>query len=225
MKLIEKYIVKQLFLNSMLILLLILSIFSLSKSVQLIEISLNKGLPFVYLIKLIIFSLPSVIPFLLPIIFCLSIFFTYTRMRTDRELIIIESSGGSKNFVIKPVIIFGLTLSFISLVFTLYLSPKSNQNFRFLINTIKNDYSSSFLQEGIFNTIGKDFTIFLKQRLNDGELRNIFIHDTRDTNKPNTLISKEGYVIKTAEGNKILLKDGSQQFLSQEKKEALNIIF
>ena len=49
-------------------------------------------------------------------------------MRTyDREPIIIESSGGSKNFVIKPVIIFGLTLSFISLVFTLYLSPKSNQ--------------------------------------------------------------------------------------------------
>ena len=224
MKLIEKYIVKQLFLNSMLILLLILSIFSLSKSVQLIEISLNKGLPFVYLIKLIIFSLPSVIPFLLPIIFCLSIFFTYTRMRTDRELIIIESSGGSKNFVIKPVIIFGLALSFLSLVFTLYLSPKSNQNFRFLINTIKNDYSSSFLQEGIFNTIGKDFTIFLKQRLNDGELRNIFIHDTRDTNKPNTLISKEGYVIKTAEGNKILLKDGSQQFLSQEKKK-LSILY
>ena len=81
-----------------------------------------------------------------------------------------------------------------------------------------------FLQEGIFNTIGKDFTIFLKQRLNDGELRNIFIHDTRDTKKPNTLISKEGYVIKTAEGNKILLKDGSQQFLSQEKKN-FNIIF
>ena len=58
----------------MLILLLILSIFSLSKSVQLIEISLNKGLPFVYLIKLIIFSLPSVIPFLLPIIFVYQFF-------------------------------------------------------------------------------------------------------------------------------------------------------
>ena len=224
MKLIEKYIVKQLFLNSMLILLLILSIFSLSKSVQLIELSLNRGLPFFYLIKLIILSLPSVIPFLLPIIFCLSIFFTFTRMRTDRELIIIESSGGSKNLLIKPVMVYGLILSILSLIFTIYLSPKSNQNFRFLINTIKNDYSSSFLQEGIFNTIGKDFTIFLKQRLKNGELRNLFIHDTRDASKPNTLISKEGYIIKTPTGNKILLKNGSQQFLSQEKKK-LSILY
>ena len=29
-------------------------------------------------------------------------------------------------------------------------------------NTLKNDYSSTLLQEGTFNTFGKDFTIFVK---------------------------------------------------------------
>lgn len=223
MKLIQRYIIKQMFINSMLILILILSIFSLSKSVQLIELSLNKGLPFFYIVNLILLSLPSIVPFLLPIIFCLSIFFTFTRMKNDRELIIIESSGGSKNFVIKPVVILGAGFSVLSLVFTLYLSPVCNQKFRFLINTIKNDYSSSFLQEGIFNTIGKDFTIFLKSRLQNGELNNLFIHDTRDSEKPNTLIAKKGYLINSEDGNKILLKYGSQQFLSKQNK--LSILY
>ena len=83
-----------------------------------------------------------------------------------------------------------------------------------------------FLQEGIFYAIGKDFTIF-KTTLNDGELRNIFIHDTRDTDKPNTLISKEGYVIKKQQKEtKILLKEKWQSaiFITGEKK-TFNTLF
>ena len=48
-----------------------------------------------------------------------------------------------------------------------------------------------FSEEGMFNIIGKDFTIFIKQNNKEG-LHNIFIHDTRDVNKPTTLIAKKG---------------------------------
>lgn len=224
MKLIERYILKQLIINSMLILLLILSIFSLSKSVQLIELSINRGLPFNIFFKLVFFSLPSIIPYLFPIIFCLSIFFTFSRMRNDRELIVIESLSGTKFSMLKPVIFYGTVLTLISLFFTINLSPKSNHNFRYLINDIKSKYSSSLLQEGVFNIIGEDFTIFVKQRHSDGKLKNIFIHDTREKGKPNTLISKQGTLIDSNNENKIFLEDGSQQFLSKEKSK-LSILY
>ena len=55
-------------------------------------------------------------------------------------------------------------MSFVSFFFTLYQSPKSNENFKILLYTLKNDYSSSLLQEGTFNNFGKDFTIFVKER-------------------------------------------------------------
>ena len=58
--------------------------------------------------------------------------------------------------------------------FSIYQTPESNKNFKLLLYTIKNDYSSSLLQEGVFNTIGKDFTIFIKESNKDG-LNNIFI--------------------------------------------------
>ncbi len=223
MNLVDKYIFKQLFNNSFLILTLIISVFCLGKSVQLVELMVNRGLPIEIFFKLILFSLPQIIPVLLPITICLSIFFVYSRMQTDRELMILRSSCFSPFDLIKPTFYFSLILSFVSFFFTLHQAPKSNENFKILLYTIKNDYSSTLLQEGTFNTIGKSFTIFLKQRDSDGVLNSIFIHDTRDPQKPSTLIANKGRLINTKEATKILLEQGSQQFQSKEKK--LSILY
>ncbi len=224
MKLIEKYIFKQLVSSSVLLLLLIISIFSLSKSVQLIELSLNRGLPLIYFFKLIMLSLPAIIPVLLPVVICLSVFFTYSRMRNDSELIILEGSGSSKFQLTKPVLIYGITLLIISLLFTIFFSPNSNKDFKKLLYSIKNDYSSSLLEEGTFNTIGKDYTIFLKKRNSEGELTNVFIHDTRNIQKPTTLIAEKGLLLKSKNGNSMLLENGSQHFFSNVDKK-LSVLY
>ena len=222
MNLVDKYIFKQLSNNSFLILVLIISIFCLGKSVQLIELMVSRGLPAYVFFKLILNSLPQIIPTLLPVITGLSVFFVYTRMQTDRELVILQSSGHSNVELIKPVVLFSLLLTFLSGFFTIHQAPLSNKNFKILLYTIKNDYSATLLQEGMFNTIGKDFTIFIKQNNKEG-LHNIFIHDTRDAKRPTTLIAKKGNIINTDSSTKIFLRNGSQQFQSQNKK--LSILY
>ena len=217
MKLVDKYILKQLLNNSFLILILIISLFCLAKSVQLIELMVGRGLPFLIFSKLILLSLPQIIPTLLPVIVSLSIFFVLSRMQTDKEMIVLQSSNFSVFDILKPIIIFSIIMSLISFFFTLHQSPKSNQDFKVLLYTLKNDYSSTLLQEGTFNTFGKDFTIFVKQRKKDG-LHNVFIHDTRDEKRTSTLIAKKGNLISTDESTKILLEQGSQHFQSKDKK-------
>ena len=217
MNLVDKYILRQLFNNSILILILIISLFCLAKSVQLIELMVGRGLPFNIFSKLIFLSLPQIIPILLPIIVSLSIFFVLSRMQSDKELIILLSSNFSIYNIIKPTLIFSILMSCISFFFTLYQSPKSNENFKILLYTLKNDYSSSLLQEGTFNNFGKDFTIFVKERKKDG-LHNVFIHDTRDEEKTSTLIAKKGRLITYPDSTKILLQNGSQHFQGKDKK-------
>ena len=224
MKLIEKYVLRQLVANSMLLFLLIISIFSLSKSVQLIDLSLNRGLPFIYFFKLISLTLPAIIPVILPIIFSLSILFTYSRMRNDSELVIFESSGASQASLSKPVLFYGIFLTLVSLSFTAFISPSSNQIFKALLYSIKNDYSASLLEEGRFNTIGNEYTIFVKKRHSDGQLSNVFIHDTRNSEKPTTLIAKKGSLIKFDNGTKILLENGTQHFYSNIDKK-LSVLY
>lgn len=217
MKLIDKYIFRQLCYNSLLIFLLIISLFCLAKSVQLIELMVGRGLPFQIFFKLITLSLPQIIPVILPIIISLSTFFVFSRMHTDRELIILQSSSYSILDILKPIIIFSSILSCVSYLFTLQLAPKSNSDFKKLFYTLKNDYSSTLLQEGTFNTIGKNFTIFVKERKTDG-LHNVFIHDTRNNEQTSTLIAKKGKIISNDNSTKILLENGSQQFQSQDRK-------
>ena len=222
MNLVDKYIIRQLFSNSILILFLIISIFCLAKSVQLIELMVGRGLPFSIFLKLIFLSLPQIIPVLLPVIVSLSIYFVFSRMQTDKELIILQSSSFSVFDIFKPTLIFSTVMAIISCYFTLYLSPKSNQDFKVLLYTLKNDYSSTLLQEGTFNTFGNNFTIFVKERKKDG-LHNVFIHDTRDKNRSSTLIAKKGKLVSSIESTKILLEDGSQHFQGKDKK--LSILY
>ena len=70
---------------------------------QLIELMVSRGLPASVFFKLIFNSLPQIIPTLLPIITGLSIFFVYSRMQTDREMVILQSSGFSNVELVKPV--------------------------------------------------------------------------------------------------------------------------
>jgi len=223
MNLVEKYICSQLLKNSVLILLLIICLFSLSKSVQLIDLIINRGLPSIFFVKLIVLSLPEIIPVLFPIIVSLSVFFVFSRMKSDNELIILQTSGLTQMELIRPVLVFSISVSLISLFFTIIVAPKSNENFKILLYSLKNDYSSTLLQEGMFNTIGKDLTIFVKDRLEGGQLSNIFIHDSREKDEQTTLIAKKGTLIGGKNSTKILLEDGSQQFQSKEKK--LSILY
>ena len=224
MKLIEKYFLKQLAYTCFLLFLLIVSIFSLSKSVQLIDLSINRGLPFNFFLKLIGLSLPAIIPIILPVIFCLAINITYSRMRNDSELIIFESSGTSLLRLARPVIYLGIFLSILSFCFTWALAPTSNKTFKLLLYSIKNDYSSSLLEEGSFNNIGSDYTIYVKKRDSSGNLNNIFIHDTRNKDKPSTLIANKGSLLKSKSGTKILLEDGTQHFYSNLDKK-LSVLY
>ena len=114
MNLVDRYIFKQLFNNSILILIFIVSIFTLAKSVQLIELLISRNLPASVFFNLIINSVPQIIPTLFTIIVSLSIFFVYSRMQTDKELIILRASSYSNFDLTKPTLLFGLILGLIS---------------------------------------------------------------------------------------------------------------
>ena len=89
------------------------------------------------------------------------------------------------------------------------------KNFKILLYTLKNDYSSSLLQEGTFNNLVKTLQYLLKKE-KDG-LHNVFIHDTRDE-RTSTLIAKKGRLITNPDSTEILLQDGSKHFREKDKK-------
>lgn len=86
--------------------------------------------------KLILFSLPASFDIVIPISLLFAILLSFGRLSFDGEITALQSSGVSFFQMGKLLLIFILLLTGISLVFSAYLTPWSNQNYKKLYQEI-----------------------------------------------------------------------------------------
>ena len=114
---------------------------------------IGRGLPFYIFLKLISLSLPQIIPVILPIIACLSIYFVFSRMHTDRELIILQSSSYTVLDIIKPIIIFStINRNLLSKLFAINIA----ENILNWIPKGTHDYNKLIKPEELKKTLSKE---------------------------------------------------------------------
>ena len=94
---------------------------------------------------------------------------------------------------------------------TLYLVPVSYRAFKELQFQIRHNYTDVLLREGIFNTIGKNITVYIRARHKTGELVGILVHDDRDPDEKITLIAEKGALLITETGPRVLMQNGNRQ--------------
>ena len=79
--------------------------------------------------------------------------FVYSRLNSDRELIVMQAAGASPISLAKPAIIMAFFAIVIGYFMTLYVTPKSYQGFRNLQWDIRYSFAHVLLKEGVFNSI------------------------------------------------------------------------
>ena len=143
-----RYVLRQLFAGMILVSAGLTCIIWLSQSLRFVEMIVNRGLSagtFVYMTMLL---LPNFLTVILPIALFTVIVFTYSKMVTDRELVVMRAAGVGQFGLAKPALI----VTFLTLVFgyllNLYLLPESYRAFRILQWEIRNTYSHVLLKEG-----------------------------------------------------------------------------
>ncbi|MCD6575194.1 LptF/LptG family permease [Candidatus Aerophobetes bacterium] len=86
--------------------------------------------PLLKVFKLIIFSLPSFFDIIIPVSLLFSILLSFGRLSANGEITAIRSSGISLLQTETPVIAFATCLTFISLLFSSFLTPWCNQMYK-----------------------------------------------------------------------------------------------
>jgi lipopolysaccharide export system permease protein len=100
---------------------------------------------------------------------------------------------------------------------SLYFLPLSFRTFKDLQFNIRNNYSTVLLQEGVFNTIGDDLTVYVRERTGEGELRGILVHDARDDDQPVTMMADRGAIVQSDQGPRVVLVDGNRQVVNPDQ--------
>jgi len=218
-----RYVLRQLFAGMLLVSAGLTCIIWLSQSLRFVEMIVNRGLSagtFVYMTMLL---LPNFLTVILPIALFTVIVFTYSKMVTDRELVVMRAAGVGQFGLSKPALI----ITFLTLIFgyilNLYLLPESYRAFRLLQWEIRNTYSHVLLKEGSFNAISGDVTVYVRERAPDGQLLGILVHDERDETAPVTLMAERGALVDTGKKPRVVMYNGNRQTVGANAK--LSILY
>jgi lipopolysaccharide export system permease protein len=196
----------------------------LSQSLRFIEMIVNRGLSAGMFAYLTVLLLPNFLVIVLPIALFTVVVFTYSKLISDRELMVMRASGLSQFSLAKPALIMALMVMGFGYALNLYLVPQSYTKFRELQWDIRYSYSHILLREGAFNTVSKGITVYVRQRTNDGQLLGLLVHDQRDKNKPFTLMAAKGAMVQTDQGARVIMFNGNRQTVDK-KTNKMSILY
>ena len=222
MKRLDRYILRQCFGVMIFVTAALSAAIWLAQSLRLIDLIVNRGLSievFLYLAALI---LPRFLDIVLPIGVFIAVLFTFNRLSGESELVVMRSAGLSQLALAKPVLLLAGIAFLVLMSLSVYFLPASNRAFKDLQFEIRNRFVSSLIQEGTFTTISDKLTIYIRSRDDRGEVTGLLISDSRDPEKPVTILAERGVFVDSPSGARIVMVNGNrQQFDPDTRKLSL----
>lgn len=210
------YIFRQLVVGMILVTAGLTCVIWLMQSLRFVEMIVNRGLTAGTFIYMTMLMLPNFLPIILPIALFTVVVFIYSKLSTDRELVVMRGAGLSQWALAKPAI--SLSLIVVMLIYTLnlFIMPESWRKFREMQWSLRNSFAHIILQEGAFNTLTQDITVYVRERSKDGQLRGVLVHDNRDPQRPTTYMAERGALVETGDAGRLILFDGNRQEMDRK---------
>ncbi|MCR5506626.1 MAG: LPS export ABC transporter permease LptF [bacterium] len=215
-KIIDKYIIKQILFGLFIVSSILLGIAWLSQVIRLLSYLVNNNIGFWSFLKMTSLLIPDLLVIIFPIALFAVILFVYNKLTSDKELIIMEAVGMSARDLSRPTIILSIIITLICFLVTLYFSPIYATKYRTFIFDNQNDVSALLIQEGEFNQITEGLTLYVKSS-QDNILSDIFINDQRQKNRVRTILAEQGIVSTTNSNISLALVNGSIQEKAKDK--------
>lgn len=220
MKSITWYIVRQVTAVTLLAAFVLCFMVWLFRSLDIVDMMLNRGLALADFLHFASLQLPRFFLFVGPMAVFGAALFTYNKMISDSELIVLRAAGLSPVALAKPAIIVGAIVSLFSFFLSVYLVPLTYREYKELEFKYRQDLPKLLLQEGVFTNLTKGITVYFQDVGDEGELRNVIIHDNRDRAQPMTYVAEWGRLMESPDGRWLAeLSKGSGQVLKRGAPE------
>ncbi len=216
MKILNRYIAKQIIVGFLLVSFSLLAMLWLTQSLHFVEMVTRQGLPVYLFAEMTSLLMPRIFNILSPVAVFVTVLFVYNRLIADRELVVMQSAGISPWQNAKPAILVGILLALLNVYIMNFGIPKAENRFRDLEWKVKNNLTQMIFREGEFTTLKNGITVFIDHHEDDGSVSGIFVSDESKPNLKVTLTAEKGRLIETKNGPRILFINGVRQEINQE---------
>ena len=194
--LLQRYLFKELISVFALSLVALLFLVLMGRGLQLRELFVGLDLGIGEMLYLFGCLTPFFLMLVLPIACLLSVFLTFLRMNTDRELVALKTGGIGINKMLSAPIIFCLICFALTLLISLHGINFGMSRFRETIMTIANTRARLVIQPGVFNQDIPGLTIFAKNvDLVSGKLSQVVVDDRTHDNISMSIVAPTGYIM------------------------------
>ncbi len=206
MRILRDHILKEFFGVFMSCLLSLLFVFLLGRGlVQMADLVLNKNVDFFLILKILFYSFPFILIFIIPMSVLLAALVTFRKLSMDNEIMAMRASGISVLKIIKPLLAGVFLLCLFSFILSDRIASASHFSYRRVLTQIGMESPEAALEEGTFIKKFKNFVIFIYE-IDKNKLKGIRIYQPQEGKPTRTIIAQKGELISIPERNVIKLK-------------------
>ena len=207
MKLIDRYILRELIGPFLLGLFVFTFVMLANLLVKLLELFISKGVSLGTTISLLVMSLPFLMVMTIPMSVLLAVLVAFSRLSTDSEITALRASGVSYNRMLPPVIGFAIVAYILTSYIYIGLLPKTNLAVKQIRYDILRTQADVGIKPHVFNTDFIHFVIYVNNIVNpSGILEGVFIADNRNPENPSVIVAQKGYEISDPEHQAVILR-------------------
>lgn len=222
MRLIERYLFRQLLGPTIAATLAIGAVAVLSQTLSTLDILVDQHQAAGTFLKIIALSLPGMVSMVLPIALFVAALITLNRLHTEQEIVVCYAGGMNRWKVVQPFIRLATFAALLTLVVNLFVAPWAQRARQDELFKVKTDLAASLIRDGAFTQPGKGLTVYAQSSDSDGQLHNIFIDQQKAEGGSTTFAARRGQIVLRDHQPALVLRDGSNT--SFNKDGALNYL-
>ena len=174
---------------------------------HLMKLVVYEGTPVSYVIRFLIYLIPSFLVFTIPIALLLAILVSLGRLSSDSEIIALKSTGVSMLQMLKPYGILAF-ISFIAVNLVVIEGlPWGTRKIKNLIIEMVQETSYFQVAERAFTRVGNHLLFYVESYdPATQKLKDVFIQDSRDPKREITIVAPQGRVLKDIQSHMMVIR-------------------
>lgn len=214
MRLIDRYLLRQLLGPVVLATLALTAVALLSQSLAGLDLIVNQRQSALVFLKVTLLYMPQLINLVLPIAVFVAALVALNRLHTEQEIVVCFAGGMDRWQVISPAMRLACTTAFLALLMNLFVQPASFRTLRQELFQVRTDLAATLVKEGEFSEPAPGLTVYAQSVDGAGNLENLFIHQNKSDGSDSTYSAEKGRIARAQGRPVLILQNGSNQELS-----------
>lgn len=214
MRLIDRYLLRQLLGPTVLATLALTAVAFLSQSLTALDIIVNQGQSAAVFAKVTILAMPQLINIVLPIALFVAGLVALNRLHVEQEIVVCYAGGMSRARVIAPAMRLASAVALLALVLNLWIQPASFREMRRTLFQVRTDLAATLVRPGEFTEPTPGLTVYAQSIDRNGLMHNLFIHQWKEGGGASTYMAQEGRLTHRLGKLALIMSKGSNQEFS-----------